>query len=1513
MKNKKQPSPLFFNACFDKGQLKNLVAWFLESYGEKITVDFLETLKQVGFNQATRAGVSLGLDDLQIPTQKSTLISQAIADVQSLEQNSMAGNITSVEKSQRMIDTWNQTSELLRQNAVQNFRNTNPVNPVYMMAFSGARGNISQVRQLVAMRGLMADPQGAILEFPIQSNFREGLTLTEYLISCYGARKGLVDTALRTATSGYLTRRLVDAVQHVVVSMVDCGTEKSILLNHFNLESRLIGRVLAQNLDLPENNFLVRNQLISPTLAKLIAKKYTQVFVRSPLTCEAYKAVCQMCYGWNLANGNLVSIGEAVGVIAAQSIGEPGTQLTMRTFHTGGVGVFSDQAMKAINASFNGIVEFSETLTGHFVRTPHGQIVYMLKYTNLNPNRILLKVINIENPSLLFSITEKELPPGSLLLVRQGEKVKVGQLLAQSSQIKTSKQQMPETTHPVQSTIDGEVYFESMLISKQKQLPIGSKRRKTKEDEIGPDIRTLIELGSFWVFAGQSQREFHIAKPIVHQGDLVSTSTTIFQYNFHVPQQAQLKIVKSQLAFGQSGAQIPLAKIRFNKFGYSLSLSSRQKKQPNAENHILFYTKNPKDSQQTQSLIWYPAGWSFKEPGYFWFFNNYYEHKNEILNENPALDHFSDIPSVKKRSFFAKPRGSFFYSPQSFVKITDVSPLFYVKLILLLPNILFRNGNKTSVLNSKIRPASYIFNNCLDKATKEGFFQLTSSLPKNQGEPEFKFGQAQIRTKKSLKFHLNVVSSSVLKTTFLREEEKSQRTMTPFLLQGLKQLKDRIYEFKKNPSLIFQHKKGWLYIPSVKISKDLAISAKSQPFLEKGHLFTDILFPNSPVSLEFIGKNKIKLLKSKKQFTYHKKPKKVFWYSLDEILQTKPYLSLKQGFRDKNFVFKNDSNLHLLTQSKEKKVSAPSFAKSSYFFAKRIIFHKFDIHWHKKRDETITETRLICNLIPSLTKIQNFILDEKQEVFTTSTKKTTPFKFFLIKPLKETNLPTQLLLTKQWVNVLNQKKLFKTNSPFFSKQYCTDFSKKTSPNIVFQLKSPEKSGWFSPNQILRINVTIESSARFKQVTTNFIFSSFVQNQSIACIGFRFFLYDLLLLKNSEKFNFEAFKDGWVLPNKSLTTGFVKLKSNGEFRRLKSTQSESVTSIMRNPDVITFQLPQQVNSIFSEKLALSDGLSLKQSFRDKNFVFKMESNLNNKNLTETNITDHTKVLQNKEIQVGDLIRWGQEICPGFGSAYSGQILKITDKEIRLRHGISILASARGIIHVFHNDLIQKNDLLVTLKSRRLQTEDIVQGIPKIEQLFEARETKGGEIIANSVHTKLQNFFVDALKSGNLALAVPESVQQIQVFLVENILEAYLNQGVKISEKHVEVVVRQMTTRVRILAGGDTGLLPGELVQLTWIQELNKQLKILGNRQATYEPIILGITKSVLQSESFLLAASFQEVSRVLVRSALSRKTDFLRGLHENVILGQLVPAGTGLLVDNRDEIVKKSISSVKLNP
>ena len=239
-----------------------------------------------------------------------------------------------------------------------------------------------------------------------------------------------------------------------------------------------------------------------------------------------------------------------------------------------------------------------------------------------------------------------------------------------------------------------------------------------------------------------------------------------------------------------------------------------------------------------------------------------------------------------------------------------------------------------------------------------------------------------------------------------------------------------------------------------------------------------------------------------------------------------------------------------------------------------------------------------------------------------------------------------------------------------------------------------------------------------------------------------------------------------------------------------------------------------------------------------------------------------------------------------------------------------------VHISHKDLVEKNDLLITLRSRRLQTEDIVQGIPKIEQLFEARETQGGEIIQNNMHTLLTNFFSRAKKVRPIDEAVQLSLSYIQKFLVENILEAYSNQGVQIAEKHVEVVVRQMTGRVRITYGGDTGLLPGELVQLRWIEKVNLKLSKLNHRQAHYEPVILGITKSVLQSESFLLAASFQQVSKVLVRSALAKKTDFLRGLHENILVGQPIPAGTGVLgfelVQNRQEFFETTEFTQKGN-
>ena len=280
----------------------------------------------MGFGYATRAGVSLGVDDLSAPPLKMGFVDATSEFVQS----SFAGQSIGSEKAQRVIDSWSGASEVLKDAVVDHFLQTDPLNPIYMMAFSGARGSLTQVRQLVGMRGLMVDPMGNILTLPVQHSFREGLTVTEYMLSCYGARKGLVDTALRTAKSGYLTRRLVDVAQDVLVRRIDCGTRNGIVLSDLKtpegvllrpLNKRLLGRVLLSN-----------NQVIDTELAKKLSKE-KEVEVRSPLTCRPNLGtgspdVCQLCYGWNLARGQTVQVGEAVGILAAQSIGEPGTQLT---------------------------------------------------------------------------------------------------------------------------------------------------------------------------------------------------------------------------------------------------------------------------------------------------------------------------------------------------------------------------------------------------------------------------------------------------------------------------------------------------------------------------------------------------------------------------------------------------------------------------------------------------------------------------------------------------------------------------------------------------------------------------------------------------------------------------------------------------------------------------------------------------------------------------------------------------------------------------------------------------------------------------------------------------------------------------------------------------------------------------------------------------------------------------------------------------------------------------------
>ena len=364
------PDMPFINGLLKKKGIQALVQYCYLRYGLEKTVVALDRLKELGFLYATKAGVSIGISDMVIPSVKYKLVDAAEHEVFKVQQQYLDGAITNGERYNKVIAIWSDVTEKVADEmfkALEQQDNQGVINPIYVMADSGARGSKQQIRQLSGMRGLMAKPSGEVIEQPITSNFREGLAVLEYFISTHGARKGLADTALKTADSGYLTRRLVDVAQDVIINEFDCGTADGIFVEPIleagvevePLRDRVVGRVSLEKIKDYEGNVIVEiNQEITEELANAIqAAGIERVKIRSVLTCESKRGVCARCYGRNLATGRFVEMGEAVGVIAAQSIGEPGTQLTMRTFHIGGTATRVTEQSK-IEARNNGFVKF---------------------------------------------------------------------------------------------------------------------------------------------------------------------------------------------------------------------------------------------------------------------------------------------------------------------------------------------------------------------------------------------------------------------------------------------------------------------------------------------------------------------------------------------------------------------------------------------------------------------------------------------------------------------------------------------------------------------------------------------------------------------------------------------------------------------------------------------------------------------------------------------------------------------------------------------------------------------------------------------------------------------------------------------------------------------------------------------------------------------------------------------------------------------------------------------------
>lgn len=433
----------FQNYSLRKKKMGELVMKIFKKVGLEATVKFLDKLKNLGFSQATKASLSMGTKDVEIPETKNAIIDEAAERIDVVTKQYEDGIITDGERRSKVISIWTEVSDVLSEELFKMISKPKgtTLNPLFLMMDSGARGNKSQVKQLGAMRGLMAKPSGEIIESPIISNFREGLSVLEYSISSHGARKGLADTALKTADSGYLTRRLVDVSQDVLVTALDCGTLNGIEIAAIKqgqeellpIKDRIFGRTICDDMYQPGDNTKLlakAGDVLTALQAEAIDDAGIEsVKIRSPLTCESRRGVCTKCYGFNLSNGRIVPMGEAVGIIAAQSIGEPGTQLTMRTFHTGGIAAAS--VTPEIICDDSGILIYSELRTvqneeGHWLALNKNGSLHIVKDEGrtLEEYKKLLESKSIE-PMQSFTI---EL--GTKILLEDGTKVKKGQKIA---------------------------------------------------------------------------------------------------------------------------------------------------------------------------------------------------------------------------------------------------------------------------------------------------------------------------------------------------------------------------------------------------------------------------------------------------------------------------------------------------------------------------------------------------------------------------------------------------------------------------------------------------------------------------------------------------------------------------------------------------------------------------------------------------------------------------------------------------------------------------------------------------------------------------------------------------------------------------------------------------------------------------------------------------------------------------------------------------------------------------
>ena len=1265
----------------------------------------------------------------------------------------------------------------------------------------------------------MADPSGEIMRVPIKKNFREGLTITDYLMSGYGARKGIVDTALKTANSGYLTRRLIDIAQDIIIREKNCLTSSSFLIDTKNKidQEQIIGRVLSKPVyELKTNNLIAdTNTQITLRLLELFKQKQISKFhIRSPLTCSLYHSICQMCYGWDLSNQNLVDLGEAVGILAGQSIGEPGTQLTMRTFHTGGI--FTSEARQQIISPTNGIVKFSKILKTIILRTNRGDDVLVTK------NSGSLIVIP-EQPN--EKITQVELLRNTMLFVKSNQYIKKSAIIGEL--ISTEKQTLTERK-PILSDTAGEIF-----------IP----RLRTRTNLITQNRLLWILSGQVYQAPSNSFLNFYTDHKI-NKNSYIFRTKLINQYSGYIKTITKKKSVLEQ-------------RIQITNDTYFLENAYAQK--------IL----NPKNN------------------------------KNYLIS-SPNLKYLITLEDSNCKNWKrCKKYKPFISSFNNKFKTLTGGIMYYDQRI----------KQKSETLDK------FIPYNIPYEITKEDYERIS----KSHYGTYLKTLEPKI-DKNGFLFYKNFLNFQEMESIFLRLKLKKK-----IVQNSLIWLPEETYKLNCDKNILLVENgnfisKNFEIIPNISSKTAGIISV-----IQKNNIIEEIAIKGGFVyqgkQFEQVDKN-----------VYY--PGEVIF---NNIQITQPSLCENIPNKTNNQLLIRPFNIYEIPKGKNLKTIFATDAKSESIFQ---VDNK--INYLYKTNQKIKTSNSI-NLISQSINInsQNNLTIELSNCFKT---KRLNLKI-LEKLVLNQYIPAHLKYTDL------QSSLNIGSNQFIDSYTTLGYLESVTANSLEIVKFKSKRS--NKKQIFLISnndcITVPKEKGKNRTVNELIIDNIKVNQTGKILidnG------EFLTVQKGRPYFFPNCKtdngrEKTDLEYKFLTLDHNKIHNKGNvFLNYYDITKRSLVERL-DPYKKSHGFKVKFSKMFMKKNGKFYSSPIPLFL--KNFSVEKE---NQSTISQNNIKNFK--IDNTELKIkqclplllksSDLIDNKIKRNSSFNTNLTGlKFLKYPfNKSIGI-HSITedYFEEEVNSVYCKNGEFIEKGEVIGLLNFEKEITGDIVQGLPRIEELLEARKKKptnkhlatnqkkslliqktsidsGFEfqklgttikendkinphnllkIYFNYYGIKKQFFsseetFTTSYRLTNNYEASYRTFKKIQLLILNAVQSVYESQGVSIANKHLEVIIKQMTTKVLITHEGHTPLLPREVVDLYHIQYINEIIEAHHKRPAYYVPLLLGITKAALNNPSFISAASFQETTRVLTKAAIEGRVDWLRGLKENIIIGHLIPSGTG---------------------